>query len=365
MGNKNFGMMGAAGFVAPRHMKAIQFVGGDLIGACDPYDGVGSLDRYFPECRFFTEVERFDRFLERARRKGSSEAMDYLSICTPNYLHDAHCRMALRLDADAICEKPLVLSPWNLDQLEELELEYQKRIYTILQLRLHPEARRLRSLVQERSTERFQVKLEYVTRRGPWYHQSWKGQAAKSGGVAMNIGIHFFDLLLWLFGSVSHSSVEVREPDRVRGKLVLNRADVTWGLSIRQSDLPAEAIAFPRSCNNLRKYRDHANIFIKGTPIHVKGALIYNYQIHKLGLQQKYPLIQEGDKIKFIKLKEANPFKFDVISYMTNLPPEFKLQQYVDYDTQFEKTFLDPMRFILDAIGWKAEPQASLEAFFG
>ena len=130
-------------------------------------------------------------------------------------------------------------------------------------------------------------------------------------------------------------------------------------------DMKAEQIAFPRSCNNLRKYRDHANIFIKGTPIHVKGALIYNYQIHKLGLQQKYPLIQEGDKIKFIKLKEANPFKFDVISYMTNLPPEFKLQQYVDYDTQFEKTFLDPMRFILDAIGWKAEPQASLEAFFG
>ena len=130
-------------------------------------------------------------------------------------------------------------------------------------------------------------------------------------------------------------------------------------------DMKAEQIAFPRSCNNLRKYRDHANIFIKGTPIHVKGALIYNYQIHKLGLQQKYPLIQEGDKIKFIKLVEANPFKFDVISYMTNLPPEFKLQQYVDYDTQFEKTFLDPMRFILDAIGWKAEPQASLEAFFG
>jgi UDP-N-acetyl-2-amino-2-deoxyglucuronate dehydrogenase len=242
MGNKNFGMMGAAGFVAPRHMKAIKFVDGDLIGACDPYDGVGSLDRYFPECRFFTEVERFDRFLERARRKDSSEAMDYLSICTPNYLHDAHCRMALRLDADAICEKPLVLSPWNLDQLEELELEYQKRIYTILQLRLHPEAVRLRALVNARPSERFQVKLEYVTRRGPWYHQSWKGKAAKSGGVAMNIGIHFFDLLIWLFGTVSESSVEIREQERVRGKLVFERADVTWGLSIRQADLPPEAI---------------------------------------------------------------------------------------------------------------------------
>lgn len=246
MVEKKFGMMGAAGFVAPRHMKAIKFVGGDLIGACDPYDGVGSLDRYFPECRFFTEVERFDRFLERARRKASSEAMDYLSICTPNYLHDAHCRMALRLDADAICEKPLVLSPWNLDQLEELELEYQKRIYTILQLRLHPEAIRLRELVASRPNERFNVQLEYVTRRGPWYHQSWKGKSAKSGGVAMNIGIHFFDLLLWLFGDVSEASVQVREVDRVRGKLVLNRADVSWGLSIRQCDLPDEALAQDR-----------------------------------------------------------------------------------------------------------------------
>jgi UDP-N-acetyl-2-amino-2-deoxyglucuronate dehydrogenase len=242
MVDKKFGMMGAAGFVAPRHMKAIKFVGGDLIGACDPYDGVGSLDRYFPACQFFTEVERFDRFLERARRKSSSEAMDYLSICTPNYLHDAHCRMALRLDADAICEKPLVISPWNLDQLEELELEYQKRIYTVLQLRLHPEAVRLRKLVASRPEERFQVRLEYVTRRGPWYHQSWKGQSAKSGGVAMNIGIHFFDLLLWLFGSVTEASVQMRDSDRVRGRLVLDRADVSWGLSIREADLPPEAV---------------------------------------------------------------------------------------------------------------------------
>ena len=242
MVDKRFGMMGAAGFVAPRHMKAIQFVGGDLIGACDPYDGVGSLDRYFPTCQFFTEVERFDRFLERARRRSSAEAMDYLSICTPNYLHDAHCRMALRLDADAICEKPLVISPWNLDQLEELELEYQKRIYTVLQLRLHPEAVRLRKMVASRPDERFQVRLEYVTRRGPWYHQSWKGQSAKSGGVAMNIGIHFFDLLLWLFGSVTEASVHVRDRDRVGGRLVLDRADVSWGLSIRQEDLPLDAV---------------------------------------------------------------------------------------------------------------------------
>jgi UDP-N-acetyl-2-amino-2-deoxyglucuronate dehydrogenase len=242
MVDKKFGMMGAAGFVAPRHMKAIKFVGGELIGACDPYDGVGSLDRYFPRCQFFTEVERFDRFLERARRRASSDAMDYLSICTPNYLHDAHCRMALRLDADAICEKPLVISPWNLDQLEELELEYQKRIYTILQLRMHPEAIRLRELVAGRPDERFEVRLEYVTRRGPWYHHSWKGQSAKSGGVAMNIGIHFFDLLIWLFGPVSSASVQTREHDRARGKLELKRADVSWGLSIRQDDLPPEAI---------------------------------------------------------------------------------------------------------------------------
>ena len=234
----NFGLLGAAGYVAPRHMQAIRSVGGDLIGACDPYDGVGVIDRYFPNCRFFTEIERFDRYLEKARRTPGLGGMNYLTICTPNYLHDAHCRMALRLDADAICEKPLVISPWNLDQLAELEREYQRKIFNVLQLRLHPEAVRLKNAFEDDS-ERHHVVLDYITPRGPWYHQSWKGDAEKSGGVAMNIGIHFFDLLIWIFGACGSARVTQRDDRRMAGSLELANADVSWRLSISAEDLPA------------------------------------------------------------------------------------------------------------------------------
>ncbi|MEE2785740.1 MAG: Gfo/Idh/MocA family oxidoreductase [Myxococcota bacterium] len=235
---KRFAMLGAAGFVAPRHLKAIHQTGHGLVAACDPYDGVGILDRFFPSCRFFTEFERFDRHLEKLRRRGTDDAVDYLSICSPNYLHDAHCRLALRVRAAAICEKPLVISPWNLDQLEQIETEYGGSIYTVLQLRLHPEAQRLKAAISQAGDERIQCKLEYVTRRGAWYDQSWKGQANKSGGLAMNIGIHFFDLLIWLFGPVQRASVTVREDRRLRGRLELSRADVSWNLSIELADLP-------------------------------------------------------------------------------------------------------------------------------
>ena len=235
---KRFAMLGAAGFVAPRHLKAIHQTGNRLIAACDPYDGVGILDRFFPECRFFTEFERFDRHLEKLRRKEPESAVDYLSICSPNYLHDAHCRLALRLHASAICEKPLVISPWNLDQLEQIEAEYGGKIYTVLQLRLHPEAQRLKAAIESGTGERLQCSLQYVTRRGAWYDQSWKGRENKSGGLAMNIGIHFFDLLIWLFGSVQTSKVLVREDRRLQGVLELERADVRWNLSIEIDDLP-------------------------------------------------------------------------------------------------------------------------------
>ena len=233
-----FGMLGAAGFVAPRHMKAIHQTGNQLVAACDPYDGVGILDRYFPGCRFFTEVERFDRHLEKLRRASNDNAVDYISICSPNYLHDAHCRLAMRLDAHAICEKPLVISPWNLDQLELLESEYGSHVYTVLQLRLHREARRLKELVEANPDKHFECNLQYVTRRGPWYHQSWKGQASKSGGLSMNIGIHFFDLLIWLFGAVEESAVYERQADKFRGQLHLERATIDWFLSIDVDDLP-------------------------------------------------------------------------------------------------------------------------------
>lgn len=232
-----FGLVGVGGFVAPRHLKAIKDTGNRLIAALDPNDSVGVLDSYFPDARFFTEVERFDRFLEKRRREG--EQIDYISICTPNYLHDAHIRMALRVRAHAICEKPLVINPWNLDALSEIEAEYDRHVYTILQLRLHPALIELRQRIQTSPPDaRFDVSLTYATQRGPWYDISWKGNEEKSGGVAMNIGIHFFDLCIWLFGGMNEQAVYLRDPRRMSGVLELERATVRWFLSIDADDLP-------------------------------------------------------------------------------------------------------------------------------
>lgn len=198
---KNFALIGAAGYIAPRHMRAIKETGNELVCALDPYDGIGIMDSYFPEADFFTEPERFDRHLDKLRRQGKRK-IDYVSICSPNYLHDAHIRMALRNDADAICEKPLVLNPWNLDALQEIEHETGKKIHTILQLRLHPAILQLREKVlqEKRAGKVFDVDLTYITSRGKWYFISWKGNVQKSGGVATNIGVHFFDMLGWIFG---------------------------------------------------------------------------------------------------------------------------------------------------------------------
>jgi UDP-N-acetyl-2-amino-2-deoxyglucuronate dehydrogenase len=241
---KNFGILGAAGFVAPRHLHAIHTLGHNLKAACDPYDGVGILDRYFPGCRFFTEVERFDRYLERCRRAAPEDQIHYLSVCSPNYLHDAHCRLALRAGADAICEKPLVISPWNLDQLQALEREHDKRVYTVLQLRLHSEVQALKAKIDALppGADKVKIDLSYITRRGPWYHQSWKGDPNKSGTLALNIGVHFFDMLLWIFGKASEQAVFVREHDRIAGYMSLEKAEVRWFLSIRYEDLPQESI---------------------------------------------------------------------------------------------------------------------------
>jgi UDP-N-acetyl-2-amino-2-deoxyglucuronate dehydrogenase len=239
---RNFAIIGVGGFVAPRHLKAVADTGSQLLAACDPSDSVGILDSYFRDARFFTEVERFDRFLEKQRRKSEAERVHYLSICTPNYLHDAHVRLALRVGAHAICEKPLVINPWNLDQLAAMEREAGARVYTVLQLRLLPPLLELKKRV-EACSGRAQVALTYVTRRGPWYHTSWKGQPDKSGGVPMNIGIHFFDILHWIFGAARSCEVHLREPDRWSGFLELERADVTWYLSVRQQDLPEQVVA--------------------------------------------------------------------------------------------------------------------------
>ena len=240
---KNFALTGAAGFVAQRHLKAIKDSGNRLVAAVDPHDSVGILDRFFMDVDFFTEFERFDRHLEMLRRRNSERRIHYLSICSPNHLHDAHIRLALRLDADAICEKPLVLNPWNLDTLAELEQETHRRVYTVLQLRLHPALIQLRDAIQkENSSKKHEVVLTYITSRGQWYHYSWKGALDRSGGLATNIGIHFFDLLQWIFGGKVRSEVHWNEKDRIAGHLELAKANVRWYLSIAREDLPQESL---------------------------------------------------------------------------------------------------------------------------
>jgi UDP-N-acetyl-2-amino-2-deoxyglucuronate dehydrogenase len=234
----NVALTGVAGFVAPRHLAAVQATGHRLVAALDPHDSVGVLDSYFPDASFFTEPERFDRHLEKLRRGAEAERVHLLSVCSPNHLHDAHVRLALRVGADALCEKPLVLNPWNLDALADLEAEYDRRVWTVLQLRYHPQLLALRERLAEGPARRHSVRLTYVTVRGRWYRYSWKGDPNRSGGVATNIGIHLFDLLGWLFGPVQRSEVHVSEPERVGGVLELERADVQWFLSLDGDDLP-------------------------------------------------------------------------------------------------------------------------------
>jgi len=239
--SKNFALTGASGYIAPRHLKAIKDTGNRLVAAVDPHDSVGVLDSYFPDARFFTEFERFDRHIEKLRRQNADKAVHYVSICSPNYLHDAHARFALRVGAHAICEKPLVLNPWNIDALEELQQESDRRIFTILQLRVHPSLVALREkLLSTSSTGKHDVCLTYITSRGPWYQVSWKGQPERSGGLATNIGIHFFDMLMWLFGEVRYNTVHVSSPERTGGYIELRNARVQWFLSIDRNDLPVE-----------------------------------------------------------------------------------------------------------------------------
>jgi UDP-N-acetyl-2-amino-2-deoxyglucuronate dehydrogenase len=241
---KNFAITGVAGYIAPRHLQAIKDTGNNLVAAVDPHDSVGILDRYFPKTSFFTEFERFDRHLEKLRRTHSAEKADYLSICSPNNLHDAHIRLALRVGADAICEKPLVLNPWNLDQLQEIENETSKKVFTILQLRVHPALVAIKNELEKKKNEKTKhnVVLTYITSRGPWYNYSWKGRAEVSGGVATNIGIHFFDMLMWMFGRVRKNHLFLREQNKASGFLELQNANVKWFLSIDANDLPKETV---------------------------------------------------------------------------------------------------------------------------
>jgi len=236
---KNFALIGAGGYIAPRHMRAIKDTGNNLIAALDKHDSVGILDSYFPQTEFFVEFERFDRHIEKLKRLGMRT--DYVTVCSPNYLHDAHIRFGLRVGADVICEKPLVLNPWNIDGLVEIEKETGRKISTILQLRLHPAIIELREKVRNNSLgKKYHINLRYITSRGHWYHISWKGDPQKSGGIATNIGIHFFDMLIWIFGDVKLNDVYQYTPDTAAGALELEKATVTWFLSIDPNTLPQE-----------------------------------------------------------------------------------------------------------------------------
>ncbi len=237
---KNFALIGAAGYIAPRHMNAIKETGNRLVAAFDPYDGVGVIDRYFPEAKFFVEFERFDRYLEKLKYE-IGLTPDYISITSPNYLHDAHIRVALRRGADAICEKPLVLNPWNIDALQNVASDTGHKVYTILQFAFILQLLLLkRKLKLSPENKVYDIDLTYITSRGNWYYTSWKGDVSKSGGIATNIGIHFFDMLTWIFGDVKENIVNIHTHDRASGVLTLERARVRWFLSINRDTLPQE-----------------------------------------------------------------------------------------------------------------------------
>jgi UDP-N-acetyl-2-amino-2-deoxyglucuronate dehydrogenase len=276
---KNFAVIGVAGYIAVRHVRAIRETGNRLVAALDRFDSVGFIDSYFPEADFFTEFERFDRHIAKLNRLGTK--VDYVGICSPNYLHDSHIRFALRNDADAICEKPLVLNPWNIDALQDYEKETGRQVWNILQLRHHPVIVDLKEKVNKEPPDRkYDIDLSYITSRGNWYHYSWKGDVEKSGGVATNIGVHFFDMLSWIFGEVKENKVQVLEKNRAAGYLELERARVRWFLSIDYEDIPGEI-----KSTGLRTYR---SITLDGEEIEFSGGFT---DLHTVS----YERILEGD----------------------------------------------------------------------
>lgn len=307
MTHKNFAMTGVAGFVAARHLKAIHDTGNRLVAAVDPHDAVGVLDRYNFDVRFFTEFERFDRHLEKLKRGPESERVHFLSVCSPNYLHDSHMRLALRVGADALCEKPLVINPWNLDGLQELEKETGRHIYTVLQLRLHPALVEFREKLQQGSGRRHRVQLAYLTARGRWYDVSWKGVDERSGGIVTNIGIHFFDLLVWLFGDVQSTEVHLREQKRAAGNLTLARADVEWYLSAEASDLPFEPKPGSQTTFRAITVDGHQLEFSEGfTDLHTR---VYQEVLagRGFGIESARPSIELSYRIRQAPITNAAP----------------------------------------------------------
>lgn len=310
---KNFAITGVGGYIAPRHLRAIKDTGNLIVAATDPNDSVGILDQFSYETRFFREFERFDRHIEKLRRESEDKRVHYVSICSPNYLHDAHIRFALRVGADAICEKPLVINPWNLDPLAELEQEFGKKIYTILQLRVHPSLVALREkILAENKKSRHEVVLTYITSRGNWYLNSWKGDINRSGGVATNIGIHFFDLLIWFFGKPAGSEVHLSEPTKASGYMELEHANVKWFLSINRKDLPDAAIN-----NNKPTYR---SITIDGNEVEFSGGFT---DLHTI-------LYQNILKGKGFGIEDARP-SIDLVHQIRNSVPTGKTSNSHDF----------------------------------
>ena len=305
---RNFALIGAAGYVAPRHMKAIADTGNNLIAATDPHDSAGVLDRHFMGVRFFPEIERFDRHLEKLRRGPEEDRAHYISICSPNYLHDAHIRLALRLGLDAICEKPLVINPWNLDHLQEIEAQTGRRVHTVLQLRLHPALKELKQKIEAEGDKTYDVDLTYVTGRGPWYHVSWKGTSEKSGGLATNIGIHFFDALLWLFGDVRESFVHLSDRNAMAGHMVLKRARVRWLLSVDVSHLPFEPTPGQPMTYRSMKIDGEEVQFSKGfTDLH---TLVYEDVLagNGFGIEDSRPSIDLAHRIRNTLPTDPGPY---------------------------------------------------------
>jgi len=301
---KKFALIGAAGYIAPRHMKAIKETGNKLVAALDKCDSVGIIDSYFPEADFFTEFERFDRHVDKLRRNG--EKIDYVSITTPNYLHDAHIRWALRSGADAICEKPLVLNPWNIDALKEIEKETGKKVYNILQLRLHPSIIALKERVtkelQENPDKVYDIDLTYLTSRGKWYFISWKGDESKSGGIATNIGVHFYDMLSWIFGEVEENIVHLKTPYANAGFLKLKHANVRWFLSVIYDYIPDDIKA--------KGQRTYRSITVDGEEIEFSGGFT---ELHT----RSYEEILKGSGFGLDEARKS----IDIVSTIRNLEP--------------------------------------------
>ncbi len=314
--SKRFALIGAGGYVAPRHMKAIKETGHQLVACLDKNDSVGIIDSYFPNAAFFTEFERFDRHLSKLIRNG--QKLDYLVVCSPNYLHDAHIRFGLRLGCNVICEKPLVLNPWNVATLKDLEKESGCRVYTILQLRLHPSLRALKEEIDQSPPEKvFEVDLTYITSRGNWYYASWKASLEKSGGIATNIGIHFFDMLNWLFGDIKQHKVHLHAHDRASGYIELKKARVKWFLSINYDTLP-DAV----KVSGARTFR---SITIDGKEVEFSGGFT---DLHTLSYQdildgKGFALEIAEKSIEIVyQIRNSEPIGWDEQAHaLAKLPP--------------------------------------------